>query len=166
MRLLRSLALSRVEAGLDERLRLNAGCSMLVGVAVKSISISAAWAVPVVVMELLSLRQVFPFTLGTNVGMTSPPTGGAFPPETWLPRGAAGAPAVQHVWECLGMAVSLVRDQPVGRLRIWPTRRWATAGSHSSTWRRFSSDSGCCPSWRYGETGGVPATWVADDQGE
>ncbi len=74
VRLLRSLALRRVEAALDERLFRNAGRSMLVGVAVtmavQSSSISTSLVVPMVAMELLTLRQVFPYTLGANVGTT------------------------------------------------------------------------------------------------
>ena len=74
VRLLRSLALRRVEVALDERLFSNAGRSMLVGVAitmaVQSSSISTSLVVPIVAMELLSLRQVFPYTLGANVGTT------------------------------------------------------------------------------------------------
>ena len=74
VRLLRSLALRRVEAALDERLFRNAGRSMLVGVAitmvVQSSSISTSLVVPMVAMEILSLRQVFPYTLGANVGTT------------------------------------------------------------------------------------------------
>jgi len=74
VRLLRSLALRRVEAALDERLFRNAGSSMLVGVAVtmtvQSSSISTSLVVPMVAIELLTLRQVFPYTLGANVGTT------------------------------------------------------------------------------------------------
>ena len=74
VRLLRSLALRRVEAALDEWLFRNAGRSMLVGVAitmvVQSSSISTSLVVPMVAMEILSLRQVFPYTLGANVGTT------------------------------------------------------------------------------------------------
>ena len=47
---------------------------MLVGVAitmvVQSSSISTSLVVPMVAMEILSLRQVFPYTLGANVGTT------------------------------------------------------------------------------------------------
>ncbi len=74
VRLLRSLALSRIETALDERLFRNAGRSMLVGVAVtmavQSSSISTSLVVPMVAMELLTLRQIFPYTLGANVGTT------------------------------------------------------------------------------------------------
>ena len=74
VRLLRSLAMRRVEAPLDERLFRNAGRSMLVGVAitmlVQSSSISTSLVVPMVAMELLTLRQVFTYTLGANVGTT------------------------------------------------------------------------------------------------
>ena len=74
VRLLRSLALRRVEAALDERLFRNAWRSMLVGVAVtmamQSSSISTSLVVPMVAIEMLTLRQVFPYTLGANVGTT------------------------------------------------------------------------------------------------
>ena len=72
--LLRSMALQRIEAALNEGLFSNARRSMLVGgavtVAVQSSSIATSLVVPMVAMKVLTLRQVFPYTLGSNVGTT------------------------------------------------------------------------------------------------
>ncbi len=74
VRILRSLVLTRVEAVLDEHLFKNDGRSMLSGVVVtllvQSSSITTSLIVPLVGTGVLKLKQVFPYTLGANVGTT------------------------------------------------------------------------------------------------
>lgn len=71
---LRSLVLTRVEALFDVVLFRNAGRAMLFGLLltalVQSSSISTSLVVPLAGAGLLSLRQIFPYTLGANVGTT------------------------------------------------------------------------------------------------
>ena len=71
---LKSIVLGRVEAFFDQTLFANAGRAMLFGllitVLVQSSSITTSLAVPLAGAGILSLVQIFPYTLGTNVGTT------------------------------------------------------------------------------------------------
>lgn len=71
---LRSLVLHRVEALFDAVLFRNAGRAFLFGLAltvvVQSSSITTSLIVPFAGAGLLTLRQIFPYTLGANVGTT------------------------------------------------------------------------------------------------
>lgn len=74
VKILRSLVIMRVSAFFDEHLFKTAARAFLFGVLltalVQSSSITTSLAVPLVGAGLLSLIQVFPYTLGANVGTT------------------------------------------------------------------------------------------------
>jgi sodium-dependent phosphate cotransporter len=71
---LRGLVIGKVEAFFNEKLFKNAGRAMLVGlvltVMVQSSSITTSLAVPLAGAGILTLAQIFPMTLGANVGTT------------------------------------------------------------------------------------------------
>jgi len=71
---LKSIVLGRVEAFFDQTLFANAGRAMLFGllitVLVQSSSITTSLAVPLAGAGILTLIQIFPYTLGTNIGTT------------------------------------------------------------------------------------------------
>lgn len=71
---LRSLIIGRVEVFFSETLFKNAGRALILGlvltVLVQSSSITTSLAVPLASANILTLRQIFPFTLGANVGTT------------------------------------------------------------------------------------------------
>jgi sodium-dependent phosphate cotransporter len=71
---LKKIVLGRVEAFFDQTLFANAGRAMLFGllitVLVQSSSITTSLAVPLAGAGILTLVQIFPYTLGTNVGTT------------------------------------------------------------------------------------------------
>ncbi|UCH62480.1 MAG: Na/Pi symporter [Fidelibacterota bacterium] len=74
VKVLRSLVLKRISAFFDEHLFKTAARAFLFGVLltglVQSSSITTSLAVPLVGAGLLSLLQIFPYTLGANVGTT------------------------------------------------------------------------------------------------
>ena len=74
VKILRSLVIMRVSAFFDEHLFKTAARAFLFGVLltalVQSSSITTSLAVPLVGAGILSLLQVFPYTLGANVGTT------------------------------------------------------------------------------------------------
>ncbi len=71
---LKSIVLGRVEAFFDQTLFANAGRAMLLGllitVFVQSSSITTSLAVPLAGAGILTLVQIFPYTLGANIGTT------------------------------------------------------------------------------------------------
>jgi sodium-dependent phosphate cotransporter len=71
---LKSIVLGRVEAFFDQTLFANAGRAMLFGllitVLVQSSSITTSLAVPLAGAGILTLVQIFPYTLGANIGTT------------------------------------------------------------------------------------------------
>jgi sodium-dependent phosphate cotransporter len=71
---LKAIVLGRVEAFFDQTLFANAGRAMLLGllvtVLVQSSSITTSLAVPLAGAGILSLVQIFPYTLGANIGTT------------------------------------------------------------------------------------------------
>jgi sodium-dependent phosphate cotransporter len=71
---LKSIILGRVEAFFDQTLFANAGRAMLFGllitVLVQSSSITTSLAVPLAGAGILTLIQIFPYTLGANIGTT------------------------------------------------------------------------------------------------
>ena len=71
---LKAIVLGRVEAFFDQTLFANAGRAMLFGllitVLVQSSSITTSLAVPLAGAGILSLIQIFPYTLGANIGTT------------------------------------------------------------------------------------------------
>ena len=72
--LLKALVIGRVESFFDSTLFANAGRAMLFGllitVLVQSSSITTSLAVPLAGAGILSLIQIFPYTLGANIGTT------------------------------------------------------------------------------------------------
>ncbi len=72
--ILKGLVLGRVESFFDQTLFRNAARAMLFGlvitVLVQSSSITTSLAVPLAGAGILTLRQIFPYTLGANVGTT------------------------------------------------------------------------------------------------
>jgi sodium-dependent phosphate cotransporter len=74
VRTLRGLVLTRVESFFDRVLFRNAGIAFLVGLiltaAVQSSSVTTSLIVPLTAAGLLTLRQVFPYMLGANIGTT------------------------------------------------------------------------------------------------
>jgi sodium-dependent phosphate cotransporter len=71
---MKALVLGRVESFFDQTLFKNAGRAMLFGLAitvlVQSSSITTSLAVPLAGAGILTLVQIFPYTLGANVGTT------------------------------------------------------------------------------------------------
>ena len=71
---LKSIILGRVEAFFDETLFANAGRALVFGllitVLVQSSSITTSLAVPLAGAGILTLVQIFPYTLGANIGTT------------------------------------------------------------------------------------------------
>ena len=71
---LKKLILGRIESFFDETLFKNAGRALIFGlvvtVLVQSSSITTSLAVPLAGAGILTLRQIFPYTLGANVGTT------------------------------------------------------------------------------------------------
>lgn len=74
VKILRSLVLKKVEAFFDAHLFKNARRALLVGlvltVAVQSSSITTSLVIPLAAAGILQLKQIFPYTLGANVGTT------------------------------------------------------------------------------------------------
>jgi sodium-dependent phosphate cotransporter len=71
---LKGLVLSKVESIFDQVIFRNAGRAMIFGlvltVFVQSSSITTSLAVPLAGAGILTLRQIYPYTLGANVGTT------------------------------------------------------------------------------------------------
>ncbi|HRY47622.1 MAG TPA: Na/Pi symporter [Candidatus Paceibacterota bacterium] len=74
VKLLRSLVLKKVESFFDEHLFKSAGRAMLFGllltVAVQSSSVTTSLIVPLAGAGILRVSQIFPYTMGSNVGTT------------------------------------------------------------------------------------------------
>lgn len=72
--LLKSLVISRVEALFDQVIFRTAGRAMLFGLVitalVQSSSVTTSLAVPLAGAGILTIQQIFPYTLGANVGTT------------------------------------------------------------------------------------------------
>jgi sodium-dependent phosphate cotransporter len=109
---LKKLVIGRVEAFFNTKLFNNAGSAMLLGlvitVAVQSSSITTSLAVPLAGAGILTLMQIFPFTLGANVGTTI---------TAMLASLVTGDPAAVTV------AFAHLYFNLFGILFIWPIRR-------------------------------------------
>jgi sodium-dependent phosphate cotransporter len=74
VKVLKSLVLSRVESFFSTYIFRNAALSLLVGVIitalVQSSSVTTSLIVPMAAAGILTLEQIFPYTLGANVGTT------------------------------------------------------------------------------------------------
>ncbi len=71
---LKALVIGKVESFFNETLFRNAGRALLVGliitIMVQSSSVTTSLAVPLAGAGILTLQQIFPFTLGANIGTT------------------------------------------------------------------------------------------------
>ncbi len=109
---LRTLVIGRVESFFSERLFRNASTAFMVGlvltVMVQSSSITTSLAVPLAGAGILTLAQIFPMTLGANVGTTV--TG-------FLAALVTGSPAAVTV------AFAHLLFNVFGIMIIWPVRR-------------------------------------------
>ncbi|UCD56650.1 MAG: Na/Pi symporter [Candidatus Hydrogenedentota bacterium] len=74
VKVLKSLVLARVEAFFNTYIFRNAALSLLVGLVVTSLvqssSVTTSLIVPMAAAGVLTLEQIFPYTLGANVGTT------------------------------------------------------------------------------------------------
>ncbi len=90
-KLMRSLMLGKVEAVLDKTVGRNAALGVLVGLAVTAIiqssSITTSILVPLAAAGVITVQQVFPITVGANIGTT----------VTALLASLGGSPAGLHI---------------------------------------------------------------------
>ena len=133
-RTLRSLVLHRVEQFFDKVLFRNAATAYIVGLGltfiVQSSSITTSLAVPLVGAGLLTIYQVFPYTLGANLGTTFTALIASFATSADTPEQAAVgvALAFSHMlFNILGAAVWY----PLRRVPIEAARWWARVASAS-----------------------------------
>jgi sodium-dependent phosphate cotransporter len=127
-RTLRKLVLHRVEQFFDKVLFRNAATAYIVGLGltfiVQSSSITTSLAVPMVGAGLLTIYQVFPYTLGANLGTTFTALIASFATSADTPEQAAVgvALAFSHMlFNILGAAVWY----PARRVPIELARAWA-----------------------------------------
>ena len=136
-RTLRSLVLHRVEQFFDKVLFRNAATAYIVGLGltfvVQSSSITTSLAVPMVGAGLLTIYQVFPYTLGANLGTTATALIASFATSADTPEQAAVgvALAFSHMlFNILGAGVWY----PLRRVPIEAARWWARVASTSKRW--------------------------------
>ncbi len=112
IKVLRSLVLSRVETFFGRTIFKTAPRAMLLGlvitVAVQSSSITTSIIIPLAAAGVLTLEQIFPYTLGSNVGTTV---------TAMLASMATGEPAAVTV------AIVHLLFNVFGIVVIWPVRR-------------------------------------------
>jgi len=109
---LRALIIGRVSVFVNDKLFKNGLRAMLVGlvltIAVQSSSITTSLAVPLAGAGILTLRQIFPYTLGANVGTTITALMAAL---------ITGSPAA------LAVAFAHLTFNVTGIVMIWPMKR-------------------------------------------
>ncbi len=133
-RTLRSLVLHRVEQFFDKVLFRNAVTAYIVGLGltfiVQSSSITTSLAVPLVGAGLLTIYQVFPYTLGANLGTTFTALIASFATSADTPEQAAVgvALAFSHM---LFNILGAVAWYPLRRVPIEAARWWARVASGS-----------------------------------
>ena len=121
VKLMRSLMASRVEKLFDQLLFRNPYLSLVFGllltILVQSSSITTSVAVPLVGAGVLSIGQVFPYTMGANIGTTVTALMAS------LGAYAAAQPADQSV-AILGLSLAFhhVLFNVFGVLMLWPVR--------------------------------------------
>jgi len=131
---LRSLVLNRVERFFDKVLFRNAATAYIVGLGltfvVQSSSITTSLAVPLVGAGLLTLRQVFPYTLGANLGTTFTALLASFATSADTPAQArvGVALAFSHMlFNIIGAAIWY----PARRVPLGMAKWWSRVASHS-----------------------------------
>ncbi|MFO8013385.1 MAG: Na/Pi symporter [Phycisphaerae bacterium] len=133
-RTLRSLVLHRVEQFFDKVLFRNAVTAYIVGLGltfvVQSSSITTSLAVPLVGAGLLTIYQVFPYTLGANLGTTFTALVASFATSADTPEQAAVgvALAFSHM---LFNIIGAMLWYPLRRMPIEAARWWAKVASGS-----------------------------------
>jgi sodium-dependent phosphate cotransporter len=133
-RTLRNLLLHRVEQFFDKVLFRNAATAYVVGLGltfvVQSSSITTSLAVPLVGAGLLTIYQVFPYTLGANLGTTFTALIASFATSADTPEQAAVgvALAFSHM---LFNIIGAVLWYPLRRVPIEAARWWARVASAS-----------------------------------
>ena len=144
---LKSLVLARVEAVFDRVLFRSAlramGFGLLLTVLVQSSSITTSLIIPLAGAGILTLRQVFPYTLGANVGTTCT----AILAALAVAEPSAVTVAFAHLlFNLVGIAliwpIRKVREVPLALARrmayLAQRNRWipVAISSSSSIWRR------------------------------
>ncbi|MBL7140362.1 MAG: Na/Pi symporter [Planctomycetes bacterium] len=131
---LRSLVLHRVEQFFDKVLFRNAATAYIVGFGltfvVQSSSITTSLAVPLVGAGLLTIRQVFPYTLGANLGTTFTALIASF-------ATSADTPDQARVGVALAFSHMLFNIIGAG---VWYPGRWVPIGL-ATWWARVASKS-------------------------
>jgi sodium-dependent phosphate cotransporter len=136
-KVLRSLVLRRVERFFDKVLFRNALTAYIVGLGltfvVQSSSITTSLAVPLVGAGLLTIYQVFPYTLGANLGTTFTALIASFATSADTPEQAAVgvALAFSHMlFNIVGAGIWY----PLRRVPIEMARWWARVASTSKVY--------------------------------
>lgn len=130
---LRSLVLDKVKEFFDSHLFKNAGRAMIFGllltVLVQSSSITTSLIIPLAGAGVLTLGQIFPYTLGSNVGTTM---------TAMLAALATGSPEAMTVSfaHFLFNVVGILIIWPVGKIRQIPMicADWLSAASLRNRW--------------------------------
>lgn len=130
---LRSLVLDKVKEFFDSHLFKNAGRAMIFGllltVLVQSSSITTSLIIPLAGAGVLTLGQIFPYTLGSNVGTTM---------TAMLAALATGSPEAMTVSfaHFLFNVVGILIIWPVGKIRQIPMicADWLAAASLKNRW--------------------------------
>ncbi|MFQ6606313.1 MAG: Na/Pi symporter [Fidelibacterota bacterium] len=118
-KLIRSLVISRLEAFFDTHIFKTAGRALLFGVfitvLVQSSSITTSLVIPLAGAGILTLRQIFPYTLGANIGTTITALLASLVSATLAPV----AVALSHLlFNILGIIVIW----PIPQVRVIPLR--------------------------------------------
>lgn len=130
MRVMRGAVLSRLESLFDRVLFRNAAASFTLGMfttaAVQSSSATTSLIVPLAGTGVLSLRQIFPYTLGANVGTTITAILASFSTGS----SAAVTVALAHLtFNLMGIAIFY----PLKALPIWLATKAGELASRSKT---------------------------------
>ena len=136
-RLLRSLVMKRVERFFDRVLFRNDLTAYVVGLAltatVQSSSVTTSLVVPLAAAGLLTMRQIFPYTLGANIGTTLTAIIASFATSADtadLARVGVALAFSHMLFNCVGTAVWY----PLRRVPTGAATAWARVGSQSKRW--------------------------------
>ncbi len=125
-KLIRSLVISRLEAFFDTHIFKTAGRALLFGVfitvLVQSSSITTSLVIPLAGAGILTLRQIFPYTLGANIGTTITALLASLVSATLAPV----AVALSHL---LFNILGIIIIWPIPQVRAFPLRlaEWFSA---------------------------------------
>ena len=138
VKIMRSIFIDRMARAVDRFLFRNAPAAFVVGmvftILVQSSSVTTSLVVPLVGAGILTLEQIFPYTLGANIGTTVTAFLAALAMAT---GGADGASAVAGVGVTVAIVhllfniFGIVTIYPIKALPIWLARRLASAMSLS-----------------------------------